>query len=188
MRIDQLDLAKLKIYATDQAGHKFSQLKIVVLRSLPEQVRYEPPENARTTRYPYLPTGNSVLRSTPYPYLPFGPTLPEDMSTLREGRMATEIATHNLPSLRVIVVGEYKFWLQRMANNNDHASRRPKVWFLRHALEDPGQEAVIGQVMGKDDWDFVADGEDCLPEQAPREQVHWANRLVYRPRVDGQGS
>lgn len=182
LRIDQLDLVKLKISTIDQAVDDFSQLKIIVLRSLPEQIYYEPATNVASVK--------SVLRSAPYPYLPFGPNLAEDMNTLREGQMAVEIATQKLPSLRMIVVGEYKFWLQRLAKGNDHNDGRPKVWFLRRALEDPGEEAVIAQVMDKDDWDFVADREDCLPEKAPREQVRRANRLVYRPRVeraDGQG-
>ena len=185
LRIDQLDLGKLKISTIDQAVDDFRQLKIIVLRSLPEQLYYEP-----ARRRPYVTGVKSVLRSSPYPYLPFGPNLAEDMNTLREGQMAVEIASQNLPSLRMFVVGEYKFWLQRLAKGNDDDDGRPKVWFLRRALEDPSEEAVIAQVMDRDDWDFVADREDCLPEQAPREQVRRANRLIYRPRVertDGQG-
>lgn len=185
LRVDQLDLVKLKVSTIDQAADGFRQLKIIVLRSLPEQIYYEPSAMvSRATRHPYVQTGKSVLHSTPYPHLPFGPDLPQDMDALREGRMAKEIAVQNLPSLRVIVVGEYKFWLQRLAEENDHKNRSPKVWFLRHALEDPGQEAVIGQVMDRDDWDFVADREDCLPEKAPKEQVRRANRLIYRPGIE----
>ena len=185
MRIDQLDLGKLQVSNIDQAVDKFGQLKILVLRSLPEQERYELSEKvSRSSEFLYPPPGPSVLRSKPYPHLPFGPTLPEDMNALKEGRIAREIATQDLPSLRVIVVGEYKFWLQRMTEDNDHDDRRPKVWFLRHALENASQEAVIGQILDRDDWNFVADREDCLLMRAPMEQVHWANRLVYRSRVE----
>lgn len=186
MRIDQLDFAKLEISPIDQSTDKFSQLKILVLRSSPKQVRYEPPKNSsRSTQYPYLPTGASVLRSVPYPYLPFGPSLPKDVADLREGQIVTEIATQDLPSLRVVVVGEYKFWLQRLAKENGLSDPRPKVWFLRHALEDPSQESMILRIMDRRDWEFTAERDDCLPERAPMEQVHWANRLTYRPRIDG---
>ena len=150
MRIDQLDFAKLETSPVDQATEKFSQLKILVLRSLPDQVRYEPPKNiACSTHYPYLPTGASVLRSAPYPYLPFGPSLPKDVGDLREGQIAMEIATQDLPSLRVVVVGEYKFWLQRLAEENNLSNPSPKVWFLRHALEEPSQDFIILQTMDR---------------------------------------
>ena len=44
VRIDQLELAKLKNSTIDQAVEKFSPLKILFLKSIPEQVRYEPSE------------------------------------------------------------------------------------------------------------------------------------------------
>lgn len=185
MRIDQLDLASLRISPIDQAMDKFSQLKILILRSLPEQVRYELPKNeSRSTQYPYLPTGASVLRSAPYPYLPFGPSLPKDIGDLREGQIAMEIVTQDLPSLRVIAVGEFKFWLQRMAGEGDQKDQRPTIWFLRRALEDSEQELVIAEIMSREDWAFLAEREDCMPERAPREQVNWANRLIYRSRIE----
>ncbi len=170
MRIDQLDLASLKISPIDQAMDKFSQLKILILRSLPEQVRYELSKNES--------------RSTQYPYLPFGPSLPKDMGDLREGQIAMEIATQDLPSLRVIAIGEYIFWLQRLAGDGDQKDRRPTIWFLRRALEDSEQELVIAETMSRGDWAFLAERDDCLPERAPREQVHWANRLIYRSRIE----
>lgn len=172
IRVDQLDLAKLILYDNDQAMEGLSHLKILVLRSQTEQVRLKSP--------------STLTRSTPYPYLPFGPMLPEDVTSSREGQIACELSTRNLPDLRVIVVGEFKFWLQRLAKGKDHDDQMPNctVWFLRRALEDPDQERVILQTMDKDDWDFLADREDSLPESAPKEQVHWANRLVYRSKAE----
>lgn len=91
----------------------------------------------------------------------------------------------------MIVVDEFKFWLQRADKDNDHDNEKPKVWILHHVLEKPDQDTVVFQIVDKHDWDLLADREDCVPEEAPKEQVQWANRLVYRPdieRVDGEDS
>lgn len=187
VRIDQLELdeQKLDTFLKDRTVDKFSQLKILVLRSLPEQVRYVPPSQVSLPQGQNVPSRTNVLRSTPYPHLPFGPTLPKDIADVREGLLALKIAAQDLPSLLVIVVDEFKFWLQRVVkgSDHDHDNGKPKVRFLRHALEDPIQEAIIFQTMDKYDWDFLADREDCLPEEAPKEQVHWANRMVCRPEI-----
>lgn len=101
------------------------------------------PREVSPLQYQHVLTGRDVLRSTPYPYLPFGPTLPKDMADVEEGLLAMKIAAKDLPSLRVIVVDEFKTWLQRADKDNDHDNEKLKVRFLRHALEEPGQEAAV---------------------------------------------
>ena len=83
-------------------------------------------------------TGNGN-RSLPYPDELLGPPLPEYMDSLNESRIAKQIASLSLLSLRVIVVDSYKHWIQPSATNKSFS----KVWFLQHALQDPEQENEI---------------------------------------------
>ena len=39
----------------------------------------------------------------------FGPSLPEDMDSFTEGRIAKQLAYQKLRNLRLIAVGDYKF-------------------------------------------------------------------------------
>lgn len=176
IRIDQVDINGLKVNRIDELSNGFEQLRILILRTLPQ------PAN--------IPMGHSGLGFLPYPDEPFGPPLPDDMDTLKETEIAKSIAAQELPSLRIISVGRYRFWVQHRKANADPGGggggggsgcRPPKVvWFLRRALEDPLQEAEIMRVVHPDDWKFLADRSDCLAETASDEPVRLANRLVYR--------
>lgn len=99
MRINQLDLDKQKLEAflIDRAMDKSSQLKVLVLRSLPEQVRYVQLREVSPLQYQHVLTGRNVLRSAPYPYLPFGPTLPKDMADVKERLLAMKIVAQDIP-------------------------------------------------------------------------------------------
>lgn len=169
IRIDQVDIDGLKVNPIDAPSDSLQQLRILVLRTLPEPAKVH--------------MGHSRLGSLPYPHEPFGPSLPDDMDTLKETEIAKAIAAQDLPSLRIISVGRYRFWVQREienshSNSNGHS---PKVvWFLRRALEDPLQEVEIRRVVHPDDWKFLADRSDCLAETASEESIRLANRLVYR--------
>jgi len=99
-----------------------------------------------------------------------------DMNTLRETQIAQETAAQDLPSLRIIAIGRYKYWVQEKQCKT--SSRN--LWFLRRALEYPEQEAEILRIMDQDDWIFLADRSICLPQMFFVEQGHKANRVVYR--------
>lgn len=162
VRIDQIDINGLKVNRIDQLCNGLKQLRVLVLRALPEPAK--------------IPTGHSGLGFLPYPHEPFGPSLPDDMNTLKEFQIAKAIAHQDLPSLRIISVGRYRFWVQRRRA----AATSATVWFLRRALEDPQQEAEISRLVHPDDWKFLADRSDCLAETASDEPIRLANRLVYR--------
>ena len=171
IRIDQVDINELKVNRIDESFNGLEQLRILVLRALPKPTR--------------IWMGRSNLGSLPYPHEPFGPYLPDDMHTLKETEIANAIAAQELPSLRIISVGRYRYWVQhRTAKSNSQSSSGSSplkvVWFLRRALEDPLQEAEIMRVVHPDDWNFLADRSDCLAETASDESIRLANRLVYR--------
>ncbi|MCJ1470263.1 hypothetical protein MMC07_008908 [Pseudocyphellaria aurata] len=170
VRIDQVDLDGLKINRIDEPFDGLEQLRILILRTVPEPAKLHPAN------------GHGSL---PYPDEPFGPSLPDDMDALKETEIAKAIAAQNLPSLRIISVGGYHFWVQQQTPKTDsHGASgcRPlnSVWFLRRALEDLVQEAEILRVVHPDDWKFLADRSDCLAETASDESNRLANRLVYR--------
>ena len=162
VNIDQVNLQELSINAIDPLKFKLEHLKIIILRPTAEQL--------------FNPLINRGYRSLPSPLEPFGPDLPDDMSTVRESQIAEEIAHQDLQALRIVVVGRYRYWVQRpKPDRNDR-----KIWFLRRALEDPEQEAEILHTMDRDDWEFLADRFVGLAEDATIEKIHHANRVVYR--------
>lgn len=168
MRIDQVNLHDLEVNRIDGMSDGLQQLRILILRPLAEQVR------------DYL-SSNSI-RSLPYSYEPFGPELPDDVDLLNEGKIAQAIGAQDLPALRIIAVGRYRFWLEKLPISNANGSHRRKIWFLRHALQNAEQEAEILRVVNKEDWQFLSDRSDCLAQEAPQEHVREANRLVYRKK------
>lgn len=172
IRIDQVDINELKVNRIDESCNGLKQLRILVLRARSKSAK--------------LCMGRSELGSLPLPlHEPFGPYLPDDMDTLKETEIAKAIAAQELPSLRIISVGRYRFWVQHRTAKIDSQSTRGSspskvVWFLRRALEDPLQEAEIMRVVHPDDWNFLADRSNCLAEGACDESIRLANRLVYR--------
>lgn len=175
IRIDQVDIDGLKVNRIDEPSDGLEQLRILVLRTLPEPAKI------------HTANGHGSL---PYPDEPFGPSLPDDMNTLKETEIAKAIAAQKLPSLRIISVGGYHFWVQQQKPKTDihgtsDCSPPNLVWFLRRALEDPVQEAEIIRVVHRDDWKFLADRSDCLAETTSDEPIRLANKLVYR-KMDTQ--
>lgn len=175
VRIDQVDINGLKVNRIDQPCDGLEQLRVLVLRALPEPAK--------------IPMGHSGLGSLPYPHEPFGPSLPDDMNTLKEFQIAKAIANQKLPSLRIISVGRYRFWVQRPADprgdpTSPPATTKTVVWYLRRALEDPHQESDISRLVRPDDWKFLADRSDCLAETASDEPIRLANRLVYYRKME----
>ena len=162
LRLDRVNINNFPVNSIDHEPDTLKQLKVLILRTAVEQVSD--------------PLSGIGFRGLPYPVLPFGPDLPTDINSLRESRIAQKIAVQDLPSLRIIMVGKFKYWVQEMYPNK--GSR--KVWFLRRALEDPEQEKEILRTINRNDWDFLADRSDALGEDRTEEARRWANRAVYR--------
>lgn len=156
LRLDQVDIENLRVNSID------NEFKLLILRTAAEQV--------------YSPFTGTGFRALPYPVIPVGPDLPTDMNSLRESQIAREIAVQDLPSLCLIMVGQFKYWVRE--KHPEKGSR--KVRFLRRALEDLEQETEILRTIDRDDWDFLADRSDALAKVPTEEARNWANRVVYR--------
>lgn len=168
MRIDQVNLDDLEVDRIDKVSDGLSNLHVLVLRPQPKQL--------------YGPLSSSVTRSLPYLDEPFGPELPDEVHMLKEGKIAEAIGAQYLPSLRIIAIGRYRFWVEQVPISNADDCRGRKIWFLRRALQNAEQEAEILQTVNKEDWEFLSDRSDCLAEKAPQEHVRGFNRLVYRKK------
>lgn len=166
IRIDQVDLNGLKVNRIDEPSDGLQHLRILTLRTLQEQLE--------------IHKGHGGLGYLPCSHEPLGPSLPNDMDTLKEAEIAKAIAAQELPSLRIISVGRFRFWVQHQSARKSDVDCPKVVWFLHRALEDAEQEAEIMRVVHPDDWKFLADQSDCLAETASDESVRLANRLVYR--------
>ena len=62
--------------------------------------------------------------------------------------LAHSIAHQPLPSLRVIVIGEYRFWVEIRED-------RSKIWPLTEAICDTKQAEDIAEYLNRKDWQFV---------------------------------
>ena len=132
LRVDQIQIDRLRIDKIDHDPDDLQHLKVLVLRPMAHQARD--------------PVYGPGYRAYPYPCEPFGPDLPADLNSLRESEIAQAIAAQDLPSLRIIIVGRYKYWVQV----KQHSQGLRRVWFLRRALEDSIQEAEILRLMDRD--------------------------------------
>lgn len=137
------------------------------------------------------------LETEAYPKELFGPPLPdpEAMSQLPEYIFASQLAAQDLPELRLIAVGKYRFLVQRprkkpkTKSKNKPAEEKPesKLWFLRRALEDPTEEKKILEWATKRDWEFLGDKEARLTEKAAAQARRKKSRVVLFKEVEGWG-
>jgi len=76
--------------------------------------------------------------------------------------IAAQIVRQRLSSLRVVVVGEYRFWLEFP----DLFSKGPRrVWGLLEALGDARQAIDVERCLGRRDWRFL-NGENGVEESS----------------------
>jgi hypothetical protein len=114
------------------------------------------------------------------------------MSQLPEYIFASQLAAQDLPELRLIAVGKYRYWVQRprkkqktKSKNKPKEKPKSKLWFLRHALEDPTEEKKILEWATKRDWEFLGDKEVRLTEEAAAEARIKRSRVVLFKEVEG---
>ncbi|MCJ1248673.1 hypothetical protein MMC30_005891 [Trapelia coarctata] len=76
--------------------------------------------------------------------------------------IAAGILRQRLPGLRVVVVGEYRFWLELP----DLFSKGPwRVWGLMEALEDARQAIDVERCLERPDWRFL-NGQEGVEESS----------------------
>ena len=156
IRIDCLHLSSLLVDRLDSEEFRLSDLRVLVVR----------------TRV-FGDDGSSYCPSRPFQHARFGPPLPEDMESCTEGRIAKQLAYQYLPNLRLIAIGDYRFWVQR----DDPAN---KLWYLRKALMDASQEEVMKATLDQKDWDFLSDNPDPLADIDNEECERLATMVWYR--------
>ena len=95
-------------------------------------------------------------------------SLPSDMKSFKEGRLALDIISENLPRLRVLVIGGYRFWIERRLNGNGtngatgHSRSSTfkdttKLWHLSTAQKDRQQYIQMARDLSSRDWSFLDD-------------------------------
>ncbi|KAL9122488.1 MAG: hypothetical protein Q9187_000963 [Circinaria calcarea] len=93
-------------------------------------------------------------------------SLPADMNSFNEGRIALGIISENLPRLRVLVIGGYQFWVERSpaVNATDDATvpsrsnvikTTTKLWHFLYAQKDAQQRLQIAHCLLGHDWSFL---------------------------------
>ena len=114
---------------------------------------------------------------TPYTY--------KDLNTFVEGRVALRIVTHNLPQLRILVIGGHRFWIEQSPLSSTRSPVTlqpepsiPKLWALSEALADPHQRSEINEQIPPMDWRFLQD----LPSHPSIQDPH------ARPSSEDPGS
>ena len=88
--------------------------------------------------------------------LPPNTPLPSDLTTFKEGQIALSIVSEDLPLLRVLAIGGYRFWLERRPATNSDGTK-PKLWHLSHAQADAQQRLEIARHLSRRDWSFLTD-------------------------------
>lgn len=94
----------------------------------------------------------------------------ETLLSVKPVQLAQHIAAQEgLPNLKVIVIRESQFWIERGEGSSD-ASASIKVYDFSGALADPRQKAEINKCLSPRDWAFI---EEILdePSSAPNPQT-----------------
>ena len=98
--------------------------------------------------------------------------LPQRARDFTEGRLASELAKQNLPCLRIIVFGDYQFWVERFPDNE----AGPQLWYMHKAIIDPRQRKKMSECLDANDWDFLQNSPDYT--LAEMEKTTLPERLV----------
>ena len=176
IRIDQVDASTLVVDPIDSRSQGLQELKVLVLR---------PPERRKPG--PWYWTLETQETESCYD-VPSGPSLPEMIDVVPECKAAAMIAKQNLPSLRVIAVGKYQFWVQHCLVSVQNESKIDhRLWIFSRALEDSEQKAQIMSVMNEDDWDFLADTSPPSETDVGNGTRRSGDRVVFYKPVDDSG-
>ncbi len=176
LRIDQIDFRALRIDSIDSPDQGLKNLRVLVLR---------PPPTKIPGRWTW------ILERESYPNDPFGPPLPApaQMLSLPEAVIARVISTQDLPCLRLIAVGKYRFWVHHNIRTRKHSRtkkpKKPTLWFLRHALQDKVEEKLVLRTIIRKDWEFLGDKAERLETEAAAEEKRGASRGVFYSGLEG---
>ncbi|MCJ1402088.1 hypothetical protein MMC11_005307 [Xylographa trunciseda] len=135
VRLELTDGSELNVDNIGKECYLLKDMKVFVIASL----------RARRCRYrnEYLPTDWPTERAE---YL----TTPEDYDRQVAGKIAGEITRQALPNLRLLGLGEYRFWI-------DPSGHPYKVWRLQDALACPTQARQMTEHLNPIDWKFLED-------------------------------
>ncbi|KAL9116702.1 MAG: hypothetical protein Q9187_006772, partial [Circinaria calcarea] len=136
IRIDQLDFDGLVLDGL--ATPELAHLKILMLN--PWSLRLFPSDTASS--------------------------FPADMNSFNEGQIALGIISENIPVFRVLVIGGYRFWVERnfTVNTTDDATvpsrlniikNTTKLRYFLHAQNDAQQRLQIARCLSGRDWSFL---------------------------------
>ena len=129
-------MSKLEIDQVDEPGLGLQVLKILIMPS-------------SETKFDHF--DRIVPRINAHHPSDCTPCHPKDMNHFAEGRLASQIAAQKLPCLRIVVIGECKFWIQRFP----HSTTKPRLWYLHEALADPKQWREVHDCLDDKDWAFL---------------------------------
>ena len=168
-RIDNVDVNKGSIFSKlhlDPA--QLHKLKILVIRGFPRYPRGDWVWEARD------------LEEKTYGRL--GRPRPEGQSNFLEWKLADAIRQLDLPALRMVVIGDYHFWVWRLDDYSESV-RAPLRFFtipMSDAMGMTVHAATIEREMTEWDWDFVMDDTSVLLQDAREEFRRAASKVVFR--------
>ena len=112
----------------------------------------------------------------------------ETLLSVKPVELAQHIAAQDgLPNLKVIVIRERQFWIERGYGSSD-ASASIKVGDLSDALADPRQKAEINKCLSPRDWAFIEETLDT-PSSVPNSQTirHRNYMVMHKDDSSGRG-
>lgn len=173
LRIDNVDVDRTCIsdrLSIDPA--QLRKLKVLVIRGFPRHRRGEWVWEAQDEGKTYGRLGR------PLP----PPDERQGENKFLEWRIADAIRQLDLPSLRMIVIDDYHFWVWRLSDYGD--SVRPPQQFPTIPMSDAMGMKVhadtIATEMKKWDWDFIMNVSSVLSQDAREEFRKAASKAVFR--------
>lgn len=111
---------------------------------------------------------------------------PQDQSNFLEWSISDAIMNQGFPSLRMVVINDYHFWIWRATDYKKpiELSKRCRALPMDDAVGNEVHATKIGEVLTQWDWEFVMDGSTVLPQDARDEFKRAANRFVFVKRED----
>ena len=163
LRLESVDMDKLKVDPVDDVRFGLKGLKVFISPS------------SRTSFTSY---GRILPRAVPRHFSKL--QFPQRADDFTEGRLASELVRQDLPCLRIIIFGEYQFWVERFPNNE----AGPQLWYMHTAVADHEQRRKMSECLDEKDWEFLQNPPDF--RLAEMENTTLPERLVVH-RLNQEG-
>ena len=176
LRIDNVDLDREHSpHDLDSDGLDLKSLKVLILNGLPKDVASESVWNLDIDRKPFGRLGRPITSGK------------GAKSDLRAWGVANAIMRLQCPSLRIVVVNDYHFWISKMddiGKAGEPQSRSCCAIPMSDAMENEVHRERIAREVTQFDWDFVMNDSPVLPKDARREFVRAANKVVFIKEIN----